>query len=251
MKILNSIYQLVVLLLPIFTFGQASFDRANELYTQENYEKAAKAYEEILSTEQHSVELYFNLGNTYYKLNQIAPAIYNYEKALLIEPNNKDVKTNLKFAQNMTIDEIIATPTVGLSEWIQDFTSVYHYNLWAKIAIGFSFLVLLAFIGYYFIPRIILKRFFFGLAILFIIGAAIAIIIAIFEKNQNENYNPAIVFSESIALTGEPKPNSKTVLLIHEGTKVLLLESLDEYYKVELLNGTEGWLPKKSVKALK
>lgn len=251
MKISNSIYQLVVFLLPIFVFGQPSFDKANELYTQENYEEAAKTYEEILNTNQHSVELYFNLGNAYYKLNAIAPAIYYYEKALLIEPNNKNVRNNLKFAQNMTIDEIVVTPKVGLSEWIQDFTSVYHYNLWAKIAIGFSFLVLLAFIGYYFISRIMLKRLFFGLAVLFIIGSAITVMIAVFERNQNENYNPAIVFAESVALTGEPKSNSKTVMLIHEGTKVVLLETLDDYYKVELLNGTEGWLLKSSVKALK
>jgi len=251
MKISKNIYQLVAFLLPVFVFGQPLFDKANQLYTQENYAEAAKVYEEILSADQHSVELYFNLGNSYYKLNKIAPAIYNYEKALLIEPNNKDVKNNLKFAQNMTIDEIVETPKVGLSEWIQDFTSVYHYNVWAKIAIGFSFLVLLAFIGYYFIHRITLKRAFFGLAILFIMGSALSIMIAIFEKNQNENYNPAIVFSESVAITGEPKTGSKTVMLVHEGTKVLLIETLDEYYKVELLNGTEGWLLKSSVKALK
>ncbi len=251
MKISNRIYQLLVFLLPLFIFGQTSFDKANQLYTQENYEEAAKAYEEILNTEQHSVELYFNLGNAYYKLNKIAPAIYNYEKALLLEPNNKDVKTNLKFAQNMTIDEIVETPKVGLSEWLQDFTSVYHYNVWAKIAIGFSFMVLLAFVGYYFMARIILKRLFFGMMILFILGSAISIMIAVFEKKQNENYNPAIVFSESVSLTGEPKSNSKSIMLIHEGTKVLLLETLDDYYKVELLNGTEGWLHKNSVKKLK
>lgn len=251
MKISNRIYQTLIFLLPIFIFGQTSFDKANELYTQENYEQAAQAYEELLHTEQHSVELYFNLGNAYYKLNAIAPAIYNYEKALLLEPNNKEVKNNLKFAQNMTIDEIVETPKVGLSEWIQDFTSVYHYNVWAKIAIGFSFLVLLAFIGYYFISRIMLKRLFFGLAILCIVGSAITVMIAVFERNQNEKHNPAIVFAESVALTGEPKSGSKTVMLLHEGTKVLLLETLDDYYKVELLNGTEGWLLKNSVKALK
>jgi tetratricopeptide (TPR) repeat protein len=251
MKISKSIYQLIVFLLPIFVFGQASFDKANELYIQENYAEAAKAYEEILTTDQHSVELYFNLANAYYKLNAIAPAIYYYEKALLIEPNNKDVRNNLKFAQNMTIDEIVVISKVGLSEWIQDFTSVYHYNVWAKIAIGFSFLVLLAFIGYYFISRIILKRLFFGLAILFIIGSAITVMIAVFERNQNEKYNPAIVFVESVALTGEPKSDAKTLVIIHEGTKVILLETLDDYYKVKLLNGTEGWLLKNAVKALK
>ncbi len=242
---------IIAFFLPILVFGQASFDKANELYKQDKFEEAIQSYEQILESGQHSVELYFNLGNAYYKLNKIAPAIYNYEKALLLQPNNSDVKNNLKFAQNMMIDEIKEVPKVGFSNWLSGFTSVYHYDSWAKIAIGFSFLVLLSFIGYYFISKILVKRIFFGLAVLFLICSVLSVVVASFEKNQTENFNPAIVFSESVPVKSEPKQTSQNVALIHEGTKVYVLESLDDYYKVELPNGTEGWLIQSAVKTLK
>jgi|SRR5690554_1094789 len=245
------IVQTILFLFPIFLFGQDSFDKANELYQQENYQEAIQVYEQILENKQHSVELYYNLGNAYYKLNEIAPSIYNYEKALLLQPNNADVKNNLKFAQNMMIDSFSEVPKVGFSNWLSGFTSVYHYDIWANIAIGFSFLVLLSFIGYYFISRMVLKRTFFALALLFLVGLILSVITASFEKNQTENYNPAIVFSESVAVKSEPNTNSSNAALIHEGTKVYVLESLDDYYKVELPNGKSGWLLKKSIRTLK
>ncbi len=242
---------ILLFFLPILMFGQTSFDKANELYKQENYQKAIDTYEEILESGQHSVELYYNLGNTYYKLNKIAPAIYNYEKALLLEPNNSDVKNNLKFVQNMMIDSFTEIPKVGFSNWLSGFTSVYHYDVWANIAIGFSFLVLLSFIGYYFISRMVLKRTFFGLALFFLVCSVLSVMIASFEKNQNQNYNPAIVFSESVIVRAEPNPSSANAALMHEGTKVYILESLDNYYKVELPNGVKGWVLQTTVKPLK
>lgn len=242
---------IIAFFLPVLVFGQNQFDKANELYQEEKYQEAVQAYEQFLEAGLHSADVYFNLGNAYYKLNKVAPAIYNYEKALLLEPNNKNVKNNLKFAQNMMIDTVKEVPRVGFNEWLQDFTSVYHYDTWAKIAIGFSFLVLLSFIAYYFIPKMGVKRIFFGLAVLFLIGSVLSVVISAFEKNQTESYNPAIVFSESVSVKSEPNQTSNNVALIHEGTKVYVLESLDNYYKVELPNGTEGWLVQNSVKTLK
>lgn len=235
----------------IFMWSQASFDKANELYQQENYEEAVQLYEEILKSGQHSPEVYFNLGNAYYKLNQVAPAIYNYERALLLEPNNKDVQTNLKFAQNMTIDEIKEAPKVGFRNWLSNFTSVYHYDVWAKIAVGFSVLCLLGFVGFYFINRMLIKRIFFTLMLLFVIGSVLSIMLSVFEKNRAESYNPAIIFSEMIALKVEPRSVAANVITLHEGTKVFILEDHDDWFRVELADGTKGWLQKETVRSLK
>lgn len=246
MKISNIV--LVLFFLPIFAFGQTLFDRANELYQQENFKEAIQTYEQILANGQHSVELYYNLGNAYYKLNQVAPAIYNYEKALLLDPNNSDVKNNLTFAQNMTIDEVKEVPKVGFSHWLSSFTSVYHYDIWAKIAIAFSFLLLFSFVGFYFSQKIIFKRALFSTMVVFLVFSILSIIIAVFEKNQTQNNNPAIVFAESVAVKGEPKESSNNIAIIHEGVKVNILESVDEYYKIELQNGSQGWLIKSAAK---
>ncbi|WP_337251769.1 tetratricopeptide repeat protein [Maribacter halichondriae] len=96
--------------------NEALFSEASKAYNGGNYENAIQNYLEILENGQHSAEVYFNLGNSYYKLNQIAPSIYYYEKALLLRPNDSEIKNNLAYAQNMTLDAIDEMPETGLSK---------------------------------------------------------------------------------------------------------------------------------------
>ncbi|MEX0315389.1 MAG: tetratricopeptide repeat protein, partial [Allomuricauda sp.] len=79
----------------------ALFNRATEQYNEGEYTKAIESYERILENGEHSAELYFNLGNCYYKLNAIGPSIFYYEKALLLKPNDSEILNNLSYAQNM------------------------------------------------------------------------------------------------------------------------------------------------------
>ena len=146
--------------------AQTSFDKGNSLYQKGKYNEAIVAYESILKSGKQSAELYFNLGNCYYKLNQVAPAIFNFEKALLQNPTDTDIKNNLAFAQKTAIDEISETPKVGFSKMIQDFTSNFHYDIWAWISIFMATLFLICFLGYYFSNRTALKRLFFTSMIL-------------------------------------------------------------------------------------
>jgi len=241
----------ILLLTTQFFFAQNGFERGNDLYQRGNYEKAISEYESILATKQHSSELYFNLGNCYYKLNKVAPAIYNYEKALVLSPDDAEIKNNLKFAQKMTIDEVKEVPKVGFSKIVHDLTSVFHYNTWAWISIAFSTLFLLFFIGYYFSQIALSKRiFFFGMfALLFLL--LISVSVAISEKNDFENEKPAIVFAEMVMVKSEPQKASATVFTLHEGTKVFVQETLDNWKKIQLTDGTEGWIEKTVIKEVK
>lgn len=139
-----------------------AFANANELYKKENYEAAASKYEFINSNlKVESAELYFNLGNCYYKLDKVAPAIYNFEKALLFNPNDEVVKTNLEFAQKKAIDDIKIVPDVGISKAINSFINKWYYDSWAWTAVIMSFLFLITFLGYYFGTTTLVKRIFF------------------------------------------------------------------------------------------
>ena len=91
-------------------WAQTAFDQGNKFYEKENYQAAISSYESVANSGKQSAELYFNLGNCYYKLHKVAPAIYNYEKALLLSPNDTEIKTNLEFARKMTIDDIKVIP---------------------------------------------------------------------------------------------------------------------------------------------
>lgn len=234
-----------------FFFAQSSFEKGNNLYQKGKYEQAITEYESVLASKNHSAELYFNLGNCYYKLNKVAPAIYNYEKALVLNPDDSEILNNLKFAQKLQIDEIKVVPQVGFSKMVHDFTSIFHYNTWAWISVGFSILFLVFFIGYYFSSITLSKQiFFFGMFVLLFL-ILVCISSAITEKNHFENEKPAIVFAEMTLLKSEPQNTSNTVFTIHEGTKVFVLETLENWKKIQLTDGTEGWIEKTAIREVK
>jgi hypothetical protein len=184
-------------------------------------------------------------------LNKVAPAIYNYEKALVLNPDDAEIKNNLKFAQKLAIDEVKELPKVGFSKMIHDVTSTFHYNTWAWISVGLSVLFLLFFIGYYFSQIALTKRiFFFGMFVLLFL-MLICVSAAISEKNDFENERPAIVFTEMVFVKSEPQKASTTVLTLHEGTKVFVQETLENWKKIQLTDGSEGWIEKTAIKEVK
>ncbi|MGL2965482.1 tetratricopeptide repeat protein [Flavobacterium sp. XGLA_31] len=243
---------LIVLLLVSPSFwAQSAFDKGNDYYQKENYQAAISSYESILQTGKQSAEVYFNLGNCYYKLHKVAPAVYNYEKALLLNPNDTEIKTNLEFARKMAIDDIKVIPKVGFNKLIQDFTASYYYDTWAWIAIGFSFLTLLFFVGYYFSEKTFLKRIFFVGMFFWILGICLSAASGFYEKSRMANERPAIVFAETAAVKSEPKVSSSDAFILHEGTKVYILESIANWKKVELTDETTGWIDENAIKEIK
>jgi tetratricopeptide (TPR) repeat protein len=233
------------------SLAQTAFETGNQFYQKENYQAAINSYESILNSGKHSAEVYFNLGNCYYKLNKVAPAIYNFEKALLLNPNDKDIQTNLDFARKTTIDDIKVVPKVGFQKLIQDVTSKYHYDTWAWITVTLAFVFLLFFVGYYFSQTTLLKRVFFIGMFLFLLAIVVSVSSAIYEKNHYENEKPAIVFAETTAVKSEPKMASPDAFVLHEGTKVYVLESIANWKKIELTDETTGWIQADAIKELK
>lgn len=231
--------------------AQNGFEEGNALYQKEKYSEAATAYESVLQSGKHSAALYFNLGNTYYKQNKVAPAIYNYEKALLLNPNDSEILTNLKFAQKMTIDEIKEIPKVGFEKVLRDFTAAYHYDTWAWISVSIAFAFLLFFLGYYFSQTTLLKRIFFIGMFLLVFALLISMVSALFEKSHYENDRPAIVFSEIASVKSEPRITAADAFVLHEGTKVMVLEKTANWKKIELLDGTIGWIESGHIREVK
>ena len=245
--------KLILLFILLFqiSFAQSDFEAGNHFYAKENYNAAIQSYENIISAGKQSADVYFNLGNCYYKLHQVAPAIYNYEKALLLNPEDVEIKTNLDFARKMTVDDIKVIPKVGFHKIIANFTSTYHYDTWAWFAVGFSFLFFTFFLGYYFSGTTIKKRTFFSGMFLAFLTILLSVSSAIFERDQMVNEKPAIIFAEATALKNEPKTAAKDIILLHEGTKVYVLESSANWKKVQLTDETIGWIESAAIKEVK
>jgi tetratricopeptide (TPR) repeat protein len=141
----------VIFLLFLISFAnanesiQATFKKANGLYHKEKYLEAAQVFESIEKQGKASSDLFFNIANCYYKLGKVAPSIYYYEKALLLNPDDEAIQTNLSFAQKMAIDDIKVMPEVGFKKILKEYTRVFHYDTWAWIAVLIAFLSLLSF----------------------------------------------------------------------------------------------------------
>jgi len=206
---------------------------------------------EILDKGEHSAELYFNLGNAYYKLNQIAPSIYYYEKALLLRPNDSEIKNNLAYSQNMTLDAIEVLPETGLANLYKRFTGYLSFDQWAKTAVFFMILFVLLYIAFYFFRYSTRKRIAFIGSLLAILLSIISTVFAFIEYEDFKTDNPAIVFAQESQVKTEPNDRSQQAFVLHEGTKVNVLEELNQWKKISLADGKTGWISSESIKLLK
>ena len=228
-----------------------AFIKGNALYNEGKFQDAISVYESILETKEHSAELYFNLANAYYKLNRIAPSIYYYEKALLLEPSDDDIKNNLAFAQNMTIDAIEKVPEVGFSKFFNSIINKLSFNDWAVLAVICVILFVILFLTYYFSYTTIRKRFSFVGSFTMLAVALIALFFAFQKQTIDNKNNPAIVFTQESDVKIEPNLGSESAFQLHEGTKVQVLESYDDTWsKIEISNGKNGWILTQDIKFL-
>lgn len=244
---------IISLLCCVLGFSQnnnATFKQANDLYNNGQYEEALIHYEKILKDGEHSANLYFNLGNTHYKLNHIAESIYNYEKGLLLEPANKDILNNLSFSQKMTVDAINPIPESGFSKIFNSLAGKFNFNTWGKIAIGFSILFVLSFIVYYFSYSTTKKRILFLTSALSLILMVVSVLIAFQQEMNGKNTIHAIVFSEEASVKTEPNRRSDESFRLHEGTKVKVLETVKEWKSIKLADGKTGWINSSEIKEL-
>lgn len=235
----------------VFSQNDQSFSEANALYNNGKYAEAIDKYESILDSKQHSAALYFNLGNANYKLNNIAPSIYYFEKALLLNPNDKDIQNNLAFAQNMTIDAIDNVPVVGFSRIINNVVNTFKTDTWAKITVGGVLLFVVIFLAYHFSYTTSKKRIAFVTSIISLGIACFSVAMAFQKAGLDKKDNPAIVFAKESRVKTDPNPSSEEVFRLHEGTKVQVLETYEDWKKIQLSDNSTGWIPSNDIKLLK
>ena len=250
---MRKVIYIFFLLSSLISFGQnkLSFERANDLYNEGNYTEAIELYERILDTDVHSSELYFNLANAHYKLNHIAPSIYYYEKALLLNPNDKDIQNNLAFARNMTIDAIEVIPEVGFTRLINDLTHALSYDDWAMLSVALVVIFVILFLSYYFSRSSNKKRLAFIVSGFCIVMAMVSVAFAFHKYELTIRDQPAIVFAQEAQIKTEPNLRSIEAFKLHEGTKVQVLDTLNNWKKIELSDGKTGWIMNEDLKMLK
>ena len=218
------------------------FVSANKLYQQESYFEALELYQEIEKQNMESEALYFNMANIYYKTNQVAPAIYYYEKALQLDPNNKDVAFNLDFANRMILDNIEPLPKSLGQRFRDGIILKFTYATWAIIAVSLAFLFALLFLLYHFSYSTSKKRFYFITSIMSASFVAVSLFFAMKNHHYVSTTKSAIIFAIQTQVKSAPTKNSEVNFELHEGTKVQVLEDIDNWRKIKIADGKTGWM---------
>jgi tetratricopeptide (TPR) repeat protein len=220
---------------------------ANTSYSQANYSLAAKQYEQILKTEGVAPELYYNLGNTYFKLNKIGLSILNYERALRLAPNYTDARINLELAQTKVVDNIVELPTFFFVRWLDNLVKLLTSNQWVFISLTVFILFLALLFLFIFGNTLSLRRFAFYTAWVTLLLSIMCLSFGAVRADQMKNNREAVVMISMITVKSSPSKSGTNLFQLHEGTKVKILSTLDEWVEIELGNGNVGWIEQKSI----
>lgn len=224
--------------------------KANQAYDQQQYDTAINRYNRIIEDGWVSSKLYYNLGNSYFRKKNLPEAILYYEKAKKLDPNNENIQYNLGIANSMIVDKIDRVPEFFVKRWWNYFYNLFNADTWTVLFMV-SFALFVLFAGIFIMSRERRNRqwsFFVGLLFLLItVGSfGLASQRTYYTKNQKE----AIVFTPSIKAKSSPSPNSVDLFVIHDGTKVRIMDHVDGWVKIKISNGSIGWLPEASVKTI-
>jgi len=239
---------LSVLLFSFFAvLGQSSerqFQVGNQSYEIEEYAVAIEQYESIVSSGAVSAELFYNLGNAYYRSGELAKAILNYERAFQLNPEDEDILHNLKIAKAEVRPELDQLPEFFLSSLWKDIQSGFSANAWAGVFLVFLWLGVACLILWQLGKQRSLRKWGFVTGLTLLSLGVLGFLFANQSQQQQLHSNQAIVLEEKIKLRKGATAESEEMLLLYEGTKVKLLNNvIQDWHKVRLSNGQEGWLP--------
>ena len=238
----------------ITAWGQgkdSTFENANAAYNAGQFENAVILYKKILDNGQHSAELYFNLANSFYRLNQVGESIFYFEKAKQLNPNDQDILVNAAFAQNMAIDAVEVLPKSQITQWKEKTIGLLSQEGWAYFAVFLIWLLVL-FWGIYLWNKVpFVKRTFFLLTIVSALLLMGSLSMAFIKSSNAEETTYGILFNQKIEVWAEPNSRAEVLFLLHEGTKVQMLDQLQEWQKIRIANGSEGWIKNGKVRSLK
>ena len=226
------------------------FEKANALYSEGKYPEAVEVYEEILKSGMEAPELYYNLGNAYYRSGYLPSAILNYERALLLAPQERDIRYNLELAYGQTSDKLGKVDEFFLARWFESLRSSTDSDKWAIISVILFILSLTVLFIYFFSQTTIIRKISFFFAILFVTGSFVTFSFSYNQKYRLINRNRAIIFSPSVTVRSSPDRSGTELFVLHEGTRVEILQTLGEWYEVELDDGNKGWMPFASVEII-
>jgi len=235
------------IILSLFFFSQKSFgndllQQAEKAYDSKKYKEAIADYEQLINDGFKSYQLYFNLGNAYYRNNELGKAIYYYELARKAEPNDEDVRINLGIASAKTIDKIDSKENFFISAVKINLLSSFNTKTWAWFSILSLLIASLLFFVFVNSSRLFVKRVLFLFACVFAITFAITYFLGYSALKSKSENKFGVILSKEVRVMNEPTFSATSKFNLHEGTKIRVVENNGDWILIKLDNGNEGWL---------
>jgi tetratricopeptide (TPR) repeat protein len=264
MKFIREKYQILVpafclaLLVMLSVLGYAKgedtaitkFDRANKYYQQQDYENAIKSYEEVLKGNHISAGVYYNLGNAYFKTGNIAKSVLNYERAHKLAPDDEDIDFNLKLAALKVVDKIDPVPMVFYRHWINSAALALAMDSWSKVFLGLLWVTVFLFALFIIASSPFRKKLFFIVGLIFLVLTFASYYFTTVQDNLVNHDQHAIIMTASSYVKSSPDEKGNDQFILHEGTKVEVLDEFNDWRKIKIANGTVGWIKFKDIEII-
>jgi len=222
----------------------SDIEAANKAYNKEKYNDAITLYNKVLEKGEYAPDLYYNLGNCYYRIANYPMAILNFERAKKLNPADADIDFNLKITNTKIIDKIETVPQLFFVKWWILLSTLLSYDYWAIvsiIAISLFFIILFIYLSS---NTYQIKKVSFWLGFSMILITVFSIHFALRQYNNINAQNQAIIFTPTVTVKSSPDEKGADKFVIHEGTKVMLLDELNNWVKIKIANGSNGWVEK-------
>ncbi|MFR9504255.1 MAG: tetratricopeptide repeat protein [Rikenellaceae bacterium] len=226
------------------------WDRANTAYINADYSGAVDLYTAIADGGLVSEKLFFNLGNAYYKSDDMARAILYYQKALLISPNDVDILYNLGVAQSQIRDQIEEIPEFFLRRWSRSIARMLDCTGWTILSLVALVALLSSILLFVLSSSVALRKCGFGVGLFAALLCCITTLYALGERREILDHNQAVVMSQSISIKSSPDRSATDLFMLHSGTTVKIIREIDNWFEIVIADGKKGWIESNRVEQI-
>lgn len=224
-----------------------SVSAGDQLYNAGKYQNAIRKYQSVLGQGFESAELYFNLGNAFYKSGNATYAILNYERARKLAPNDEDIRYNLDLAHTQIVDNVVSLTEPGFIRWWKQLMNSQSISFWGIMSI-ITFFTFLSLFGLFLLSRSFgIKRFAFWVSVAAISLSASTFSIGSHLTSKLINHNTAVITDRSVRVKSSPSETGTELFIVHEGVTVQLTDKLGDWVNVSLPDGNKGWVKESSI----
>ena len=239
----------LIILLPSLAHA-VSKQEADSAYVQEHYQQAIKDYEALLK-QGVSADIYYNLGNAYYRMDNITKAVLNYERALLLSPGDKDIRFNLQMARSKTIDKITPESEMFFVTWYRSLVNMQSVDAWARLALIALVVAIILALAYLFADAVWLRKVGFFGGLLFLVIFFVSNLFGWQQQRGLVHRSGAIIIKSAVNVKSTPSKNGTDLFILHEGTKVNITDdSMKDWKEIRVADGKEGWLETSEIEVI-